>query len=107
MTTLCEACESGPVHIGGHDGMRARSLSENGMSFACSRCAALWTRSYSSIGEYLWKPASVLARDGRMSLPPNTAVAASPLAPGKGAANVADHWLAAQLSWKRPRRKPS
>ena len=74
----------------------------------CSRCAALWTRTYSTVGEYLWQPAALLPRDGRMSLPPNTAVVEPPpLAPGKGTANVADHWLAAQLSWKRPRRKPS
>jgi hypothetical protein len=108
MTTFCEACDAGPAQIGGHDGMRARSLNESGMSFSCQRCAALWTRSYSTLGDYLWKPSAPLARDGRMSLPPNTAVAETlALPPAQAAANVADHWLATQLSWKRPRRKPS
>jgi hypothetical protein len=108
MTTFCEACAAGPVSIGGHDAMRVRSLNEAGMSFTCSRCPALWTRSYSSSGRYVWSPSAEVARDGRVSLPPNTASveAYRPMASSR-VPMVGDHWLATQLSWKRPRRKPS
>jgi hypothetical protein len=79
MTTLCEDCTAGPTDIGGHEGMRARSLNGYGMTFACSRCHGLWTRTHSSNRTYVWALSAQVGPSGLASLPPNTRPEGRPL----------------------------
>jgi len=47
VTEVCAACAAGPVGVEGHPDLLVRSLGENGLSFACRDCQALWSRTYS------------------------------------------------------------
>ncbi len=107
MTQACAACAAGPESVGGHPHLLARSLGEHGLSFACRDCETLWSRTYSTLGHFVWTSSETGGRDIGMSLPlsPPPRV---PMPPARvsSAPDSADHWLAVQLSWKRARRNP-
>ena len=107
MTEVCAACAAGPVGVEGHPDLLVRSLGENGLSFACRDCQALWSRTYSTHGHFVWTSSEPGGRDIGMSLP-LSAPPRVPMPPARmnSAPGTADHWLAVQLSWKRARRNP-
>jgi hypothetical protein len=105
MTPLCAACIAGPSRVEGHPDLLARSLGEHGMAFACRHCQALWSRSYSTTGDFAWVRSPANGQDVGMRLPLlPVANAAPPAGRMNSAPGAADHWLATQLSWKRPKR---
>ena len=105
MTPLCDRCSLGPAGIEGHGGLRAASLGVGAMTFKCAGCQSLWSRSYSSAGDYFWLHCLQAGPGAGPSLPQRPMDTGNTTArlPGP-AGSTAEHWLAIQLSWKRPQR---
>ena len=107
MIPLCGACAGGPVSVAGHPDLRALSLGAATMAFSCLGCRALWSRTYSTTGEYTWSRREPAGSGIGASLPPTTAGNGSANATMNATEGEKDHWRSIQSSWKRPRRFPT
>lgn len=108
MSALCLACAGGPSSLEGHPELRALSLGASAMAFSCRACRALWSRSYSTTGEYTWVHQAQAGSGVGPSLPPTTSANDSGAAGTmNGGQDAQDHWRSIQSSWKRPRRFPT
>ena len=107
MNSLCNACSSPPSSIDGHADLRVRSLGEEGITFECRRCHALWSRSYPRGGRYMWHFVS-MQRTGAFGcgavVPANSNAGLEARPHAESRDDSASHWAAIQRSWKLPRR---
>ena len=64
---MCEACQSGPKGIAGHEALALSADRDRNLRpiFRCTHCGASWIREYTGAGDFVWrtKPAPSSVRE--------------------------------------------